>query len=245
MPNKPRYITRWFTEIAHNFVVTSPYGNRPTLGDFHRGIDFGGKGVRGTPVKCPRAGTVTNAGFDTKGYGNYVGVRLPDNHTMVFAHLDRRDVKKGDKIAQGHIIGTLGNTGNTTGPHLHFQINSPGTGVRGNGACGDPDDYIFEKGGSGMAKQHKIAKGDTYGKIGQQYGIDYKLLMKWNPWPATELPIGEMMLLVDPATLKPEPEPKPEVDLKPVLDAIAKLGSDIKALRGDLKKGLTAASKEL
>src|SRR5690554_2494342 len=102
MPYKIGYVTRYFTEIAHNLKVTSDYGPRDFDG-FHRGIDFGGSGCRGTPLTSPWYGTVTHAGYDSaaKGYGHYIGITLESGHVMVFAHLDERLVSKGDTIAEG------------------------------------------------------------------------------------------------------------------------------------------------
>jgi len=62
---------------------------------------------------------------------------------MIFAHLDSRIVKKGDVVQRGDAIGRLGNTGKSTGPHLHFQINKPGGGVRGPNYWGNPDNFDY------------------------------------------------------------------------------------------------------
>lgn len=109
----------------------------------HNGIDYGGK--RGKDILCPADGTVTSSRLDPKGYGNYVGVTNKSGHVLVFAHLDSRAVKKGDKVRRGDSIGQLGSTGASTGPHLHFQINRPGGGVRGSSYWGDPDKFDFEE----------------------------------------------------------------------------------------------------
>lgn len=128
--------------------MTGKYGPRihpiTKKAGHHNGIDYGGK--RGTNILCPANGTVTSSGLDAKGYGNYVGVTLESGHVLVFAHLDLRLVKKGDKVKQGSVIGKLGSTGASTGPHLHFQINKPGGGVRGKNYWGNPDDFNFWEG---------------------------------------------------------------------------------------------------
>ena len=144
--------TQWFTQV-NGLSKTSPYGprtytlNGQKVSDFHRGIDFGGVNVRGKPILTPAGGLVTSSGMDTSGYGNYVGVTIDTGHklvgyTLVFAHLDTR-VTKGAEVRRGDSIGKLGNTGKSNGPHLHFQINRPGTGVKGSGYAGDPDDFDF------------------------------------------------------------------------------------------------------
>lgn len=138
------YITRFFTE-QNGLRLSSGYGprrykvNGKWVEDFHWGLDF--TGPRGTPILCPRAGIVTHSGFDSsaKGYGHYVGVQIASGHRMVFAHMDSREVRKGDRIKKGDFIGPLGKTGFCSGPHLHFQLNTPDGGVRGVNAWGDPD----------------------------------------------------------------------------------------------------------
>lgn len=135
------YLTDFFRN--RGFTVTSPYGPRPSLGDFHNGIDF--YAPRGTPIPCPWPGVVIKAGYDgsKRGYGHYVGVEMEDKHVQVFAHMDSRNVKVGQRVQEGDIIGPLGMTGFCTGPHLHYQVNIPGGGVRGDNAWGDPEQYIF------------------------------------------------------------------------------------------------------
>ena len=177
MPWHKGYIARWFTSIAHNFRTTSPYG--PRGDNFHRGIDFGGPGVRGTPVSCPWHGTVSHSGYDSssRGYGHYVGVKMDCGHTMVFAHLDRRDVAVGQWVYRGRTVGLLGNTGFSTGPHLHFQINRPGTGVRGSGYWGDPDEFVFSSLAPG---RYRVQPGDVLWRIARHNGVDWGQLMEWN-----------------------------------------------------------------
>lgn len=138
--------TEWFTKV-NGLVVTSPYGVRihpvTKIKSHHNGIDFGGRNVRGKDILCPKAGIVTNSGFDAKGYGYYIGVTVESGHVLVFAHLDSRTVKKGDKVRYKSVIGKLGNTGKSTGPHLHFQVNKPGGGTRGKNYWGNPDEFDF------------------------------------------------------------------------------------------------------
>lgn len=106
--------------------ITSPYG--PRKGSYHYGIDIGNK--RGTPIVAAAGGTVTEVvnycaeGKSSCGgrYGNYVKIIHPNGQTTIYAHLTKASVSVGQSVSQGSNIGTLGNTGRSTGPHLHFEI---------------------------------------------------------------------------------------------------------------------------
>jgi murein DD-endopeptidase MepM/ murein hydrolase activator NlpD len=115
--------------------VTSPYGSR--RGGFHYGVDFGNS--RGTPVVTSASGVVVGVVSSCKegsrycghSYGNYIKVEHPNGMTTMYAHLSKVNVSVGMEVSQGQTIGTLGNTGRSTGPHLHFEIiNTNGATIR-------------------------------------------------------------------------------------------------------------------
>ncbi len=111
-------------------TFTSPYGRR--WGRNHNGIDIAAK--PGTPIYAPAMGTVTYS--DTRsGYGNYVMIDHGNGYVTTYAHMTQRNVKEGDVVLQGDLIGTVGSTGRVTGPHLHFEILL-------NGKYVDPMQYI-------------------------------------------------------------------------------------------------------
>lgn len=85
----------------------------------HNGLDFGI--VVGTPVEATMDGKVVHAGWNNQGYGNLV---IVDNGTYktYYAHLSSIPVSVGDSVTAGTTIGLSGNTGNSTGPHLHYEI---------------------------------------------------------------------------------------------------------------------------
>lgn len=101
--------------------VTSNYGMRPhpVSGGvkMHRGVDFGAP--RGASVASVKHGRVVRAGW-LDGYGNTVEVEHSDGVTTLYAHLSKIDVKQGQLVGQGAIVGRVGNTGVGTGDHLHF-----------------------------------------------------------------------------------------------------------------------------
>ncbi|MBI4786004.1 MAG: peptidoglycan DD-metalloendopeptidase family protein [Chloroflexi bacterium] len=91
---------------------------------FHQGIDVGAP--TGTPVTAADSGFVTFAGFDTTGFGKMILIDHGDGFTTLYGHLDRFAVAAGDSVKKGQLIGRVGNTGNSTGPHLDFRIRQNG-----------------------------------------------------------------------------------------------------------------------
>ncbi len=110
-----------FSPVSGN--ITSQFGWRtdPIHGHrrFHSGLDIGAS--HGTPVYLPQNGTVIFSG-PYKGYGNMVVVDHGYNLYTLYAHLSQRYVKTGDTVARGQIIATVGSSGRSTGPHLHFEV---------------------------------------------------------------------------------------------------------------------------
>ena len=108
-------------------VVTSKYGYRPhpVTGRYqhHAGIDF--RAATGTRVYASKAGRIIFAGRKN-GYGKIVGIEHEGNFTTWYGHLSRIRVKVGQTVSQGKVIGLSGNTGISTGPHLHFEIRYKG-----------------------------------------------------------------------------------------------------------------------
>lgn len=98
--------------------LSSKYGWR--RGRPHQGIDIAAP--KGRPVKSARGGHVIYAGNGVRGYGNMVVVRHMDEFASVYAHLSSVDVRKGQFLPKGALIGRVGKTGHATGPHLHFEI---------------------------------------------------------------------------------------------------------------------------
>jgi murein DD-endopeptidase MepM/ murein hydrolase activator NlpD len=103
-------------------LVYSLFGMR--WGRMHRGIDISGKS--GTPVLAARDGTVTFAGVKG-GYGNIVILGHEDGYETRYAHLSSIKASVGDAVKTGDVIGLMGSTGRSTGPHLHFEIRKEDT----------------------------------------------------------------------------------------------------------------------
>lgn len=86
----------------------------------HKGIDLAAQ--RGTAVMASNDGVVIYTGKKFKGYGKMVMIESPDNWATLYGHLDKIIVHEGQNVKQGDVIGALGNTGRSSGPHLHFEI---------------------------------------------------------------------------------------------------------------------------
>ncbi|WP_325169598.1 transglycosylase SLT domain-containing protein [Bacillus sp. Au-Bac7] len=115
-------------------TITSTYGTRTRNGktETHKGIDIAGN--KGDKIGATTAGTVTYAGWGKAGtgygnYGNVVAVTAADGKTYLYAHLDSTKVKKGDKVGVNQTIGTMGNTGDSDGVHLHYEVRTGGYGT--------------------------------------------------------------------------------------------------------------------
>lgn len=110
--------------------LTSPFGYRthPTTGEwkFHNGVDLAND--YGTPIYAVRSGTVTVATYGST-YGYYVTINHGDGFSSLYAHMTTYKVKKGDYVEKGQLIGYMGSTGRSTGPHLHFSIFYNGSAV--------------------------------------------------------------------------------------------------------------------
>lgn len=98
--------------------ISSGFGWR-SMGDYHRGLDFAHP--QGTPIKAIDDGTVITAEFHYS-WGNHVRVKHDNGQTSLYAHCVSLNVKVGDKLKQGDIVGLVGNTGNSFGAHLHLEI---------------------------------------------------------------------------------------------------------------------------
>ncbi|MEE4659838.1 MAG: peptidoglycan DD-metalloendopeptidase family protein [Halieaceae bacterium] len=107
-----------FTRISSNFNPRRLHPIYKTRRP-HRGTDYAAP--RGTPVFAAGDGRVLEAGY-TSANGNYVVLQHGEAYTTKYLHLHKRTVRKGDRVAQNQVIGTVGSTGAATGPHLHYEF---------------------------------------------------------------------------------------------------------------------------
>ncbi|MDG1875942.1 MAG: peptidoglycan DD-metalloendopeptidase family protein [Acidimicrobiales bacterium] len=111
-------------------IITSPFGERvhPIFGTVrnHYGTDFNGS--TGDPIVAASGGVVLSSGWRT-GYGNTVVVSHGEGFTTLYAHMSDMNVSAGDQVAGGDLIGWVGNTGWSTGSHLHFEVRLDGVAL--------------------------------------------------------------------------------------------------------------------
>lgn len=120
----------WLYPLPYRVSITDAYGWRinPISGQrsFHHGTDFAAGS--GTAIYASRSGTVTDAGYDDV-YGYSVTINHGDGYSSLYAHMTHFVVSSGDYVTQGQVIGYVGSTGCSTGPHLHFSIYYNGSSV--------------------------------------------------------------------------------------------------------------------
>lgn len=122
--------------LSAGYKLTASYGEMrhpiTNAKRLHRGIDL--KAPAGTTVKAAGDGTVLEAGMKGN-YGNCIIIAHDEIYQTLYAHLESCDVQVGDVVTAGQLIGKVGNTGASTGPHLHYE-------VRKNGVAVDPAAFL-------------------------------------------------------------------------------------------------------
>ena len=115
-------------------IITSRFGARSSIRvSNHTGLDIGA--ASGTPIKAAASGTVTFAGYKGS-YGYMVVIQHNNEIETYYGHCSKLYVTAGQKVNQGDVIAAVGNTGNSTGPHLHLEI-------RVNGVAYNPQNYLY------------------------------------------------------------------------------------------------------
>jgi murein DD-endopeptidase MepM/ murein hydrolase activator NlpD len=137
-PAEPAVV--WTRPVAGQYPVSAPYGRPGSwLAGYHTGVDFALP--VGVPVHAVGPGTVVVAGY-SGAYGNAVLLRMADGHHVLYAHLSAIEVAEEQELYGGEPIGRSGNTGRSTGPHLHFEVRSG----RDYGTDVDPLGYLRANG---------------------------------------------------------------------------------------------------
>jgi len=155
-------IQKYMQKPLHHARITSPFTTRrfhPILKRWkaHNGTDFGAR--RGTPILAAAEGKVIFSGRKG-GYGNVIKIQHKDGYVTLYAHQSRLKAKVGQYVSAGQVIGYVGSTGRSTGPHLHF-------GLYKNGRAIDPMRLVkFSTGGlSGKDKRAFLDRKEKYIKI--------------------------------------------------------------------------------
>jgi len=172
-----------------NGVITSGFGWRDSA--FHRGIDV--DLVRGDTVRAAFMGMVRFAGV-SGGYGNVVIIRHYNGLETLYAHLWKIKCKPGDIVNSGQLIGLGGNSGHSTGTHLHFEMRFRGVAINpayiidlpSRSLIAEKIDVVRTRQGFAVRPDdiefHTCVRGDNITKIAQQYGRSVKQIQAYNGW---------------------------------------------------------------
>jgi murein DD-endopeptidase MepM/ murein hydrolase activator NlpD len=129
---------KWLTPMKRgSYVLTSLYA--PRWGTFHYGVDMAAPW--GTPFYAAGDGIVLDPG-QLSGYGNAIMIQHPNGDITLYGHAERVLVTVGEKVKAGQLIGLVGSTGNSTGPHLHLEVRLGGE----NGEKTDPMSWLERRG---------------------------------------------------------------------------------------------------
>lgn len=128
------YYEQWINPVEG--IITSCFGERmnPIMNkkEFHNGIDIGAE--QGEDIVAVKSGKILHVGISST-YGNVVEYIIEGGYIIKYAHCNEIFVKEGDRVEQGQIIASIGNTGLSTGSHLHYGISKNGIDI-------DPMDYV-------------------------------------------------------------------------------------------------------
>ncbi len=194
-------------------IITSNFGWRPQFQRIHHGIDLSLN--IGDTVRAAMSGEVTKISYDHDGYGHYVVIKHPDALETVYGHLQYALVSPGQFVSVGQPLAIGGNTGNSTGPHLHFETRLDGVAIDPttlfdfNGPAfylADeeqpvtdlPQGPVFSHQTKSLADEstYIVRYGDTLQSIARQAGISVMRLCQLNMLQQSSQPeIGRMLKL--------------------------------------------------
>ena len=189
--------------------ITSPFG--PRWRRMHNGLDL--KVNIGDTIVAAFDGKVRIVKYERRGYGKYVVIRHDNGLETVYGHLSKQLVEENQLVKAGEVIGLGGNTGRSTGSHLHFETRFLGIAINPVYMFDFPkqdivaDTYTFRKtkgvrsAGShdtqvadGTIRYHKVKSGDTLSRIAKVRGVSVSTLCKLNRIkPTTTLRIGQVL----------------------------------------------------
>lgn len=196
IPDTFRIDMTGFCMPTTNTKITSKFG--PRRRRMHNGLDV--KVYIGDTIRAAFSGKVRMVKYERRGYGQYVVIRHENGLETIYGHLSKQLVKEDQYVEAGEVIGLGGNTGRSTGSHLHFETRFLGQAI-------NPallfdfekqdivaDSYLFKKGnnryrrsnstavasGGGDIQYYKVRKGDSLSRISQKTGVSIDRLCKLN-----------------------------------------------------------------
>ena len=191
---------------TENTKVNDIFGYRPRRRRMHYGLDI--KVERGDTIRAAFDGKVRYCSYQRRGYGHYVVIRHPNGLETLYAHLTKRLVGENEVVKAGDPIGLGGNTGRSTGPHLHFETRLLGKALNPALFFDFPnqdvtgDTYLYTKpkkkvyDPSDPDTYYKVRSGDTLSRIAARKGTTIKNLCKLNGITTqTTLRVGQVLRL--------------------------------------------------
>ena len=151
--------------FSGEYEITQDFGEKLTNPAGHKGIDYGLP--LGTPVLAAAFGTVKKISQSQKGYGNQVLISHTNRLQSRYAHLSSLSVHEGETVVKGEPLGMSGSSGNSTGPHLHFEVILDGVPV-------DPRPYLEAKPEINSDHQWRVIVDQLYVRSGP--GIEYPIV---------------------------------------------------------------------
>ena len=196
LPDSFRIDLRRYVMPTTNTKITDIFGYRPRRRRVHQGLDI--KVQTGDTIYAAFDGKVRITNYQRRGYGHYVVVRHNNGIETLYAHLSKKLVKVNQNVKAGDPIGLGGNTGRSSGSHLHFETILMGKSIdpallfdfKNQSVTGDY--YMYRKPGSKYvengkvkiagpeSKYHKVKSGDTIEKIARKYGVSQRRIFELN-----------------------------------------------------------------
>ena len=196
MPDSFRIDLRKYVMPTSNTKITDIFGYRPNRRRVHHGLDI--KVQTGDTIYAAFDGKVRVTSYQRRGYGHYIVIRHNNGIETLYAHLSKKLVKANQNVKAGDPIGLGGNTGRSSGSHLHFETILMGKSLdpalmfdfKNQSMTGEH--YMYRKPGSKYIengkvkiagpekKYHKVKSGDTIEKIARKYGVSQKRIFELN-----------------------------------------------------------------
>ena len=196
MPDSFRIDLRNYVMPTSNTKITDIFGYRPNRRRVHQGLDI--KVQTGDTIYAAFDGKVRVTSYQRRGYGHYIVIRHNNGIETLYAHLSKKLVKVNQNVKAGDPIGLGGNTGRSSGSHLHFETILMGKSLdpalmfdfKNQSMTGEH--YMYRKPGSKYIengkvkiagpekKYHKVKSGDTIEKIARKYGVSQKRIFELN-----------------------------------------------------------------
>ena len=197
LPDSLRIDLREFVMPTKNVKVTDIFGYRSRRRRVHNGLDI--KVLKGDTIYAPFSGKVRTIAYQRRGYGHYIVLRHNNGLETVYAHLSKKLVKENQVVKAGDPIALGGNSGRSTGAHLHFETLICGKPInpalifdfKNQGVTGEY--YVYRKNkhqsvdpktgkvvDSDLQQYHKVRSGDTLSKIATKYGVSLSQIYKLN-----------------------------------------------------------------